>query len=129
MRTQSLLALFAAGAAAAALCSCRTTVFDANRCPVEVQTNGTASVEGRICRIEDVGRRLGSAGFSKDATVRVAVPDTVTPDVMTRVSAALASGGYTKFCFLKPLQRESFAKDEKEAPRPAPKAGGKPARR
>jgi hypothetical protein len=133
MSTNTLLNLIvactAAVAAGAALSSCRTTVFDADHCPVEVQTNGTASVDGRMCRVEDVARRLASAGFSKDITVRVGVPNDVTPEVMARVSSVLASGGYTRFCFVKPLQKESFAKDGKDASRPAQKPRAKPAGR
>lgn len=109
-------------AALLAIPACRTTVFDADRCPVEVRADGSFAVDGKPCRMEDISRRLESMGFPKEVTVRVAVPDDVRNDVCAKVAGVMASGGYTKFFFVKPLQKESFIKED----RPKPEGGTPP---
>lgn len=115
----SLLASSLLAAALLAVPGCRTTVFDADRCPVEVRADETFAVDGKPCRMEDIARRLESMGFPKEVTVRVAVPNDVRNDICAKVAGVMASGGYTKFFFVKPLQKESFIKEE----RPKPEAG------
>jgi hypothetical protein len=104
--------------------ACRTSAPARNADErILIHPDGALSIDGRIVTVEQMPARLRSAGFEKSATLRIGIPETPSPAVLTKVSSVLASSGYQRIVFVKPRAARVSANAQ-----PAPKQAAKPAK-
>jgi len=93
---------------------------------IAILSDGVASVDGRRVEIPKLGKKLKSLGATANTTLYIAVPADVSSAVLTDVTRTLASAGFPKIIFTKPVEKTATVSDK---PTPAtPVKSTKPAK-
>ncbi len=65
-------------------------------------------IDGKTYPMEQLARRLKSAGAKADSEIRVQIPKDTPAATLTKLSTVLMQAGYVKFIFVKPRHAESI---------------------
>lgn len=78
---------------------------------VTILSNGMAFVDGNTVAIAQLGKKMKSLGAKGDTTIYVAVPADVSQSTIANVTRSLASAGFPKIVFTKPVERSATVSD------------------
>ena len=95
--------------------SCTTSrVIENTMVPdVEIDSNGEIWVRDRSVKVGKVGRKLRSAGFRREQTVNILIPDQPDTALMKAVASDLAVHGFSRTAFIKNKSATSTSAQDK----------------
>jgi len=93
---------------------------------VTILPTGKASVNGSTVEIAKLGNKLKSLGARADTTIYVAVPADVSNVMIVDVTRSLATSGFSKVFFTKPVEKTATVSDKSAPSQPAPTPAAKP---
>ncbi len=75
---------------------------------ITVNNEKDFTINGKTYPMEQLARRLKSAGAKADSEIRVQIPRDTPVATLTKLSTLLMQAGYVKFIFVKPRHAESI---------------------
>lgn len=90
--------------------ACRLTrrVGADNTVRIVMSDSGQLHINGEPAPMERLARRLRAMGARSDTLIRVTVPDDVAPRHLAQVTRELASAGFRKVLFTKPMTADAY---------------------